>query len=232
MTKTPPIPKDKRPEAIERLLREYRRDYPGSWMPWADVLAEVGGSELDFTKMMRAAKKKILADEMMLSAAPEMPDDMREDFERFTLGLWKRACDLADVSASELRRARQIDRDAMEHERVENDEMIATIVKERDDLRTELDRAQKESEHLSTCLSETRAELRDARAALDEVRNLFAGLTGKQAGTTDAAEKRGDDAKPQARRKSGAKTPSQERDLSADQNQPPDEPFTPEFPMS
>lgn len=177
MTLKTTVSKDQRPHAIEQLLRDYRRKNPGSWMRWNDALKAVGGSEREFSRMMRDAKSKILAEEEIASAIPELPADMQEAFERFSFGIWKKACDLADVSASELRRARQSDRDAMDLERAEHDEMVSKLADERDSLSDALASAKQESAELRSSLTETKAELRETQAALSEMRKLFATFT-------------------------------------------------------
>ncbi|WP_157933048.1 hypothetical protein [Roseovarius salinarum] len=78
MTDTTTIPKDERPRVIEQRLREFRRDNPGKWMPWKDLLSEIGGSEREFSRMMRAAKEKILAEEAVVANAPDLPDEMKK----------------------------------------------------------------------------------------------------------------------------------------------------------
>ncbi|WP_101069036.1 hypothetical protein [Roseovarius salinarum] len=81
--------------------------------------------------------------------------------------MWKRACDMADVTAAELRRARQADRDAMDHERAEHDEMLSALVAERDALRSEVEALRGDASETEAQLNTTRDELLQARAALE-----------------------------------------------------------------
>lgn len=88
MTQKTPIPKDQRPAAIERLLRDFRNRNPAARMPWKEVLQAVGGSERDLTKMMRTTKENILAEEAAIAAIPELPPEIGSEFERFSLSIW------------------------------------------------------------------------------------------------------------------------------------------------
>lgn len=232
MTQKTPIPKDQRPAAIERLLRDFRNKNPAAWMPWKEVLQAVGGSERDLTKMMRTTKEKILAEEAAIAAIPELPPEIGSEFERFALSIWKQACDAADVNASELRNARRIDRENMDRERGEYDEIIDSLVQERDGLRAMLETLQATDLEKSEKLEDKQAELRDANAALEELRSLFSTITGSAPDAATPSEQKPSPRKAASSRKTSAKSPATNVQSEERYNASPNEPEEPELPMS
>ena len=177
MTQNTSVPKNQRPQAVEQRLRDYRRKNPGKWMPWRNVLQAVGGSERDFSKMMRDAKEKITTDEAALAAPPDLPEELREEFDLFRARIWGKACDIADVNATAERLVRQMDNAKLAQERVEHDELVAQIVRERDRVCAETENLKQVNVDQADELARTKSQLRETRAALDEMRDLFTQLT-------------------------------------------------------
>lgn len=176
MTPTPPIPKADRPSAIEALLRAHRSEHPGTWPRYQDVLSAVGGSERDFAPLMRDTKHRILSEELALTRLPDLPDDLRQAAERFVTDCWRQATTLADSNASEIQRARQSDRLAMDQERAELDAMVGWLVDERDAERARAEDAEGREAALQDTLDKERTARKEAETRLEEIRALFVSI--------------------------------------------------------